>query len=97
VSGETWIEGDPTPGADGGTGAEPPRPEDASAAIAEEILTEFRELMEAGVRDDLFEWVLDAREHGERIIGPRPAVEPEEPDPDLSTTCFGDRIDKSHL
>ena len=85
MSGETWIEGDPTPGADVGTGAEPPGPEDAPAAIAEEILTEFRELMEAGVRDDLFEWVLDAREHGDCIISPTLPSEPEEPEPDLPT------------
>jgi hypothetical protein len=41
--------------------------------------------MEAGVRDDLFEWVLDAREHGDCIIGPTLPGEPDEPEPDLPT------------
>jgi hypothetical protein len=84
VSGEP-VEDDPTPVAEAGVGEEPPRPEEPPAQIAEEILTEFRTLMDAGVRDDLFEWVLAAGEHGERILGPSLPGEPEEPEPDLLT------------
>ena len=50
MSGEP-VEDDPTPVAEAGVGEEPPRPEEPPAQIAEEILTEFRTLMDAGVRD----------------------------------------------